>query len=722
VTAAGRILPWPRPGALLLAGAVAVGAGAGARAQADAPGAGNDVQTLVVVGPGPQRRAFDAPLAVGVVDAEALRSAGPMVNLSEALTRVPGLVVGLRHNYAQDLQISSRGFGARASFGVRGIRLFSDGIPAAGPDGQGQVSHFDLAGADRVEVLRGPFSALHGASSGGAIVLASRAPAERAARLDLDAGSDGLQQARLTLETPLADGWSLRASGSRFEIDGFRPQSAARRSLGNLRLGHDGERNRFVLTANTLDQPAADPLGLSRAQFDADPDSTAAPATQFDTRKLTRQEQLGASWQHRLAPEPGAALRELHLAAYTGQRSVTQWQSIAPATQANPRHPGGVIDFDRRYAGLDARAIWRWGGRTLVAGLAHDRQREARRGFENFAGSGATPQLGTTGRLRRDEDNLARGTDAFVQFEAPLAATLAVSGGLRHGRLALRSRDRFDANGDDSGTLAFRHTLPVLALRWQPTPAWTLYASAGRGHEAPTLGELAYRPDGQPGFNLALRPQRSRQVELGAKWRDAERGLRAELALFEAATHDEIGVQTNAGGRSSFRNVGRTSRRGLELSLAARLAPDWRLQLAATTLDARYRDAFLACAGVPCTAPSVPVAPGRRIAGTVPRSGFVELAWAAAPGLELALEARGQGRQPVNDANTDFAGGHGLLAARLAWQRTFGPGRLELLVRVDNPADRRVAGSVIVNEANQRFFEPAAGRTLLSSLRWRQAF
>jgi len=185
-------------------------------------------ETVIVSGSGVERRAFDTPFSVSVVGAEELRAGGLMVNLSETMARVPGLTVNLRNNYAQDLQISSRGFGARSSFGVRGIRLYTDGIPASGPDGQGQVSHFDLAGAQRIEVLRGPFSALYGNSSGGVISLVSAAPRERAFEIGVDAGSDAVRQVRVQVEAPLGDGWDIRAQGSKFETDGPREHSAAR--------------------------------------------------------------------------------------------------------------------------------------------------------------------------------------------------------------------------------------------------------------------------------------------------------------------------------------------------------------------------------------------------------------------------------------------------------------------------------------------------------------
>ena len=685
-------------------------------------------QTIVIIGNGAEQRAFDTPYAASVVDADALHAAGPMVNLSESMTRVPGLVVNLRNNYAQDLQISSRGFGARAGFGVRGMRLVSDGIPASGPDGQGQVSHFDLAGAERVEVLRGPFSALYGNNSGGVIAVVSRAPTERALKLDVDAGSAGLRQLRLGVDLPLEGGFSLRATASTFEIDGFRPHSAARRQFGNLRLGYEADADRVVVVVNAIDQPAQDPLGLTRAQFEADPEQTAPQATAFDTRKQLDQTQLGLQWQHRF--DSAGPLQRSALALYGGRRSVTQWLSIPAAAQVAPGSGGGVVDFDRHYAGIDARLYWRFadGRWRLVTGVAQDNQRDDRRGYENFVGAAAARTFGVTGRLRRDEDDRSRTRDIYAQTEFDLTPTLSASAGVRSGKLDISEADKYLVNGNESGTLAYRYTTPVAALRWQPQPAWSLYVSAGRGEETPTLGELAYRADGGAGFNSALRPQRSDQLELGAKWRapDADPSSASskawfDAALFRAETRDEIGIQTNAGGRSTFQNTGRTRRSGFELAGGLHLLPNLRAQVALSILDATYRDAYLVCAGTPCNAPTVPVPAGKRIAGTLPRQGFAELVWSP-DAFEFGVEASGRGRQPVDDLNSDFAAGYGLWALRARWRLALPLGRLELLARIDNLVDRRVVGSVIVGDGNGRFFEPAAGRSGLVSARWAVGF
>jgi iron complex outermembrane recepter protein len=688
-----------------------------ATAQTETPSA----QTIIVTGSIAERNAQDAPYAIGSVDASTLRSSGPMINLSEAMARVPGLVVANRNNYAQDLQISSRGFGARAGFGVRGVRLYTDGIPASMPDGQGQVSHFDLAGAQRVEVLRGPFSVLYGNSSGGVIAAFSAPAKERRFETGLDVGRFGLRQWRLSAAAPLGDGLEARVGVSGLEWDGFRPWSSASKTSANARLAWQGERDRVIILASMLDQPADDPLGLTRAQFDADPYQTTPQATQFDTRKTLGQQQAGARWTHRFVN--AGPLADSAVTAYFGERSVTQWLAIAAGTQGNPRHGGGVIDFDRSYDGVDARLTWRFGEAALVTGVAIERQRDDRRGFLNYTGTVASPTYGVIGALRRDENNSATTRDVYAQAEVPLGQSFALSGGVRAGKVKLDASDNYLSNGDDSGRRDFSYTNPVLGLRWQVARGLNLHASVARGFESPTLGELAYRTDGSGGFNTALEAQKSRQIEVGAKWRGMDGTLAIDAALFRVTVDDEIGVATNAGGRQSFQNVGRTLREGAEVSLGWRVSPQWRTQMALTLLDATYRDGFLACAGIPCTAPSVPIPSGNRIAGTQRGLFFAELAWQPHANTEFGIEARKASPLTANDSNTEAAPGYTLLALR-AVQRYKLPQdfQLELLARLDNAADKAYAASVIVNDANGRFFEAGAPRSWLLSMRLSKTF
>ncbi|SEL18205.1 iron complex outermembrane recepter protein [Roseateles sp. YR242] len=665
--------------------------------------------TVVVTGSVTERALSSAPYAATVLDADTLRLAGPMVNLSEALARVPGITANNRQNYAQDLQLSSRGFGARAPFGVRGLRLYTDGIPATMPDGQGQVTHFDLASAQRVEVVRGPFTALYGNSSGGVIATVSAPVARPAVELDLDAGANGLRQARVSAAAPLGHGWEGQASASGFQIDGFRPQSEAHRTLLNGRLAWTGEADSLTLLANSLNQRAQDPLGLTRAQWNENPDQTTPQAEQFNTRKNATQTQLGGRWRHRF--DAAGPLTDSSLVAYTGWRGVTQWQSITVGAQAAPGSGGGVVDFDRRYDGVDGRLVWRVAGGALSTGLNLERQRDDRQGYENFIGTGTAQQLGVTGALRRDEENEASTREAYAQWQGAVTTTLEATLGVRAGQVRMSTQDHFLSNGDDSGARRYRYANPALGLGWQVAEGLLLHAAAGQGFESPTLNELAYRPDGGGGFNADLKPQKSRQQEVGLKWR-RER-LELDATVFHIATRDEIAVLTNSGGRSSYQNVGRTRRSGLEVSGAWRFTPGWRTAWAVSTLEASYRDSFQTCTGTPCATANVPVAAGRRIAGTNGGSAFAELAWKPPvwAGGEAAVEWRAVKRTAVNDTNSEFAPGYGLLHLRLSQEGQAQAGRWTWIARVENLMDRRYVGSVIVNDGNGRFYEPAPGRT-----------
>ena len=696
-----RLTPCAIAACLALAAPLALGQG---RTTADA---------VVVTGSPTAQRVLDLPFAITAIDAEALRDAGPMVNLSEALVQVPGLVVNSRNNYSQDLQMSSRGFGARAAFGVRGLRLYTDGIPATMPDGQGQVAHFDLAGAQRIEVLRGPFSVLYGNSSGGVVAVFTQPVKAAQSEVAVDVGDFGLHQLRLGVAAPLGAGLDLRASLSQFEIDGFRPHSAAERRLANLRLAWRGERDNVTLLLNDHRQPAQDPLGLTPAQFDADPRQTTSVADQFNTRKTSRQTQVGINWRHQFAD--ASLLRDTTLTAYQGWRSVSAWQSIPAAFQAPATHGGGMVDFDRVYRGVDAKLGWRLGAVDGVLGLTSESQVDDRRGYESFTGTAAAPTaLGVQGRLRRNEENHADSREAYLQAQWAISPAVALTGGARGGQVKLRTDDRYivlPGNKDDSGALSYSYTNPVLGLRWTVAPGWALHVSAARGFESPTLGELAYRAGGDGGFNTSLAGQTSRQVEIGSKWQRA--GLSAEAVVFNADTDNEIGVLSNSGGRSVFQNVGRTQRRGVELALGMKeLLPGLRLQTTATWLQATYQDGFGSGAAA--------VAPGNQIAGTNRASGWAEAAWRGAglPG-EWAVEWRGVAQTAANDVNTVFANGYALMHLRWSGKLVLGSqDSLELLARLDNVFDKAHVGSVIVNDGNRRFFEPGTPRSGLLSARW----
>lgn len=674
----------------------------------------------------PQARR-EVAASVDTVDAATLRQMGPQINLSEALQRVPGLGVLNRQNYAQDLQISSRGFGARSTFGVRGVRLYADGIPATMPDGQGQSASFDLGSAERIEVLRGPASALYGNAAGGVIqVFTEDGPPEPELSLGLAAGPDGLRRQQLKLGGE-AGALNYVANLSHVETDGWRQHSAARRDQFNTKLRWQlPGRATLTLVGGYLNMPGVqDPLGLNAAQLAANPRQADANALAYDTRKDIENGQLGLVYER--------TVREadtLRLMAYGGNRQVRQFQAIPAGAQTPPRHPGGIIDFSRDYRGLDARYTWRTRlaerPLTLTGGASVDEVAEQRQGYQNFVGA----TLGVQGALRRDERNRARNGDQYLQADWAVAERWSVGAGLRHTRVRFSSRDRYivPGNGDDSGAMRFGATTPVASVMWKPSDALHLYASAGRSIETPTLNEVAYRSNAgtEPGWNLGLKASRARHLEVGFKSRPWPRAT-LDVAAYTIDTDDEIAVARNEGGRSTFQNVGRTRRDGVEASARWTIAPAWSTHAALTLTRARYLDAFGSVAVASGVSSRTVVAAGNALPGVPRRTAYAELAWRPAPtGWHGALELRHSARLWANDVNDEYAPAYTVWALRAGWRQVWGQGdqawRLDTLARIENLRDTPYVGSVIVNEGNRRYYEAAPGRALMVSATLARAF
>lgn len=659
-----------------------------------------------------EQSSFDLPVSVDVVDRSQIQDGQARVNLSESLVRVPGIVVQNRQNYAQDLQISSRGFGARSTFGVRGVRLIADGIPATMPDGQGQAATFNLGSARRIEVLRGPFSALYGNSSGGVIqVFTEDGPQQPTVTPSLVLGSYDTSRGGIKFGGQTGQ-LNYLVDLSRFETNGYRDHSATTRDQFNSKLGYALDQDSVLtLIVNGLSQPnTEDPLGLNKAQALANPRQVDPAALTFNTRKSIEHKQGGVVYERRLGGSD--SLRAL---GYYGQRTVTQFQSIPVAPQANPLHPGGVIDLDRDFGGVDLR--WTHKGSlakapvTLTAGINYDRMAERRKGLQNFVGS----QLGVQGALRRDENNTVTNFDQYLQAEWQPHSRWIASAGVRHSEVKFDSKDYYivGANPDDSGSVRYRSVSPVAGLVFRLAPGANLYASAGKGFETPTFVELAYRPGGATGLNFALQPAKSRNYEIGVK-AFVDVNTRVNLALFKVNTTDEIVVLTNVGGRATFQNASRTERQGLELSVESLLSRGFNAYAAYTYLDATYAQAFLTCVATPCATPNTPVAAGNRIPGVPRTTLYGELQWKHAPsGFFTALEARWNASVYVNDVNSEFADSYAVANWRAGFEQNSGGWQIREFVRIDNLFDKQYIGSVIVNEGNGRFYEPSPRRNYL---------
>jgi iron complex outermembrane receptor protein len=649
-----------------------------------------------------QARSFDAPAAIQSVGRETIQNGGPQVNLSESLVRVPGLTILDRSNYAQDLQLSIRGFGARAAFGIRGIRLLIDGIPATTPDGQGQGSSVSLTSMDRIEVLRGPLAQLYGNASGG-VIQAFTKPASKVPLADYQyyVGDYGLHRADYQFSDTVGD-YGLVADYSTFSIDGYRDNSRTERKQFNGKLDFNtNEQTRVNLVFNQFDMPLAqDPLGLTAAQLKANPAGAGTDAVTNKARKIVLQNQLGGSATYTVDRDHAYTGR-----AYYGTRENLQYQSN-----------GRWIGLNRDYygAGLQYNAKTNWADVPVqyAAGYEFDRSSERRQAGLSPAGTK------TAGVLSRDEDNLAENSDVFFQATAQVSEQLAVVGGLRASTVRFVSDDKFTTDGfDGSGNASYSATNPVLGFTYFANDHLNLYANYGQGFESPTLAEVAYQGSKAPvlaQFNPDLKASSSQHYELGAKW-VPQRGSRVDFSVFQIQSTDEIVVAASTSGQTSYKNAPGTSRTGFELAGNTLITPHVGATMSASMLEAQYSQAF--------TSGTTPIATGNKIPGIPQTSFFSELAWTSAAvqpgaktraaGTRLAAEVVHSGRVYANDQNTASADGRTVINLSASQRWAVDKAAVTLYARLNNASDERYVGSVIVNQSSQQFFEPGLPRNWL---------
>jgi iron complex outermembrane receptor protein len=657
-------------------------------------------EIVVTANRGEQRR-FDAAASIDSVAVDSFRAASPLVNLSELLSGVPGLQVRNRENYAQDLQISVRGFGTRSTFGVRGVRILIDGIPATNPDGQGQASTASLTSAKRIEVLRGPVAQLYGNAAGGVVQIFTNDPPVTSGKprfgATIGAGSDGQRQADINI------GGGTETLGalldvSQYRTDGYRDHSSARRTQINAKVvARPSSDTTITGIFNAFNQPLSqDPLGLTHDQFLANPRQVAPVALTFDTRKKIEQQQAGVVMEKRLSANDSLSAR-----LYGGRRQVFQTLSFSGAAATSS---GGVVDLDSAYAGIGAswnhKTSWNAQPVDWTIGVEADTLRQQRQGFVN--------NKGTPGAIRRDEIDGAGNLDLFGQADWEFSPRWVATAGVRMSRVRLKVDDHYvtAASPNDSGDVNYHNTSPVVGLLWHANDDLNLYANIGRGFETPTLAETAYRV-GATGPNLSLNPSRSVQAEIGAKLKQGIHSL--DLAIFEARSKDEIVPFVVSNGRSIYQNVDGVERRGMEASWKA-TGRQIETQLSYTLLDARFKESFVNSAGAAINS-------GNRLPGAPMHSLFGRVAYHPIAPAMVALEMRAESRAFVDDINSDAAPGYTVFNASTSYEFGTGDAKMLLFARLDNLMDRNYAGSVIVNDGNKRFFEPAAGRRVFVGLR-----
>ncbi|MDJ0712191.1 MAG: TonB-dependent receptor [Woeseiaceae bacterium] len=638
------------------------------------------------------------PAAISVVSGDEIQIARQQLSLDEALARVPGVFFQNRFNFAQDLRIAIRGFGARSNFGVRGIKILIDGIPETLADGQSQVDSIDLASVRQVEVLRGPASALYGNAAGGVInILSERSSTEPYVDARMAIGDFGFQKYQVKTAASVGR-LDLLVSLSDLRIDGYREHSEAENTQVNSRFRFRiSDSTEIGWTISATDQPVSnDPGGLVQADATANPRGARDRNIEFDAGEALDQQKLGISIKHSFAGGGDFRARGYYLAR--------DFRNRLPFTG------GGIVTFDRAYSGggISYSRRFELGGLThrVVAGLDHDRQRDDRRRFDN--------DVGVQGDLALDQLERITSTGLFVQDEVAVSDRLEVTLGLRYDDIEFDVSDAFLSDGNDSGTRTIDDVSPSIGFLYNLGPRHAMYGSIATAFETPTSTEFA-NPDGGGGFNPGLEPQKSTNYELGLRGGLFE-GARYEFAVFTIDVEDELipFAIASSPDREFFANAGKSKRRGVELSLSAAPMPGLSVALAYTWSQFEF-DAFVDDAGNDFS--------GNRIPGIPNTFAHADISYEHESGFFAAVDALYTGDLFADNANSTKVRGATIANLRLGLRKSLDKLDIEPFVGVGNVFDTDYSANVRINAFGGRYFEPGPDRNLYGgvSVRFRYA-
>ena len=659
-----------------------------------------DLNVTVTRSPEPLER---VPFAVSVLNRDDIVRGQATLGIDEALNNLPGVVVANRYNFSLDQRISIRGFGSRSNFGVRGLKILVDGIPQTLPDGQSQLTNVDFADLDRAEVLRGSSSSLYGNASGGVIFFQTQGaePGPFAQRIRLQGGDgkragDGFYKWQSWTSGRSGD-VSGTLSVSQFKADGFRQHSAA--EFRQLNAGGD-----WVVSGSTVatmrlslaDNPEAqNPGALTRAEYDANPDSAAANNLSRGADKDVQQHQLSFGVRHF-----DAAGNEYNVSVFGLLRDLENPLAAPPDIGGGPSN-GTYVRIDRQVAGLRLSTARGLGADEqsprLTAGVDLQRMRDDR---ENLVSDAGLP----TNVLFLDQREKVTELGPFAQIQWSPNERLLLSGGARFDWVNFDLTDRFLADGDDSGDRSMSAVSGNIGASWSFDRRFVPYVNVSTSFETPTTTELVNQPDGSGGFNTELGPQRAVNYEVGARGQPTP-AVSYSFALFVGRVTDAIVQQEEIGGRAFFRNAQKTHNDGAEVGLS--VSPVQGIRLSGAYTYARYR--FV-------EEPEGSGLDGNRLPGVPEHFWRLGLRTGLTNGLYLDADHTLSSSVASDDANTPEgivdSWGAGVTNLRVGWQGEVGVVQLSPFVGLNNLWDRRYIGSVTLNGLFGRVLEPAPRRVL----------
>ena len=676
------------------------------------------------------------PVSIDVVEKKDFEGQLNMT-LSESLIRIPGITAQNRTQMAQDPQISTRGFGARSTFGVRGIRVYVDDIPLSTPDGIATPGNIDIGTLKSIEVMRGPFSSLYGSSSGGVINLRTQnAPIDPEIGFNALYGSYNTDK-ELAYATGTSKGIEYLVNYSRYSSDGYRDNSQNEKEAATVKLKTNiTSDTKLTMLFNWIDQKANDPGGLTSSEvYGQNRKMSSANNLAQKARVARDNRQVGFNLEHKINDH-----NFVNLIAYVGERNNLQYLYSAAYSSSTSGSglgkSGRASAIARDFYGTDIR----WTSNNdfmgmpyqVLAGVSYGYQKDKRtddvanNGEKSTdttnslcAVNGATSEYISNCYKLRDENNIAYNFDQYFQSQISATKDIDLHAGVRSTFVTLKNEDSLVGSPnntgitykyrDGNGKITARKTTPVVGVVYKASPTWNLYGNYGEGFETPTFIEMAYSDTTGNGPNFNLKPSTSENYEIGTKFFIGEQA-HANIAIFKTNTYNELVSNASTSAYTSYTNAGKTQRKGLEASLESALPNNFNIYGSYTYLDAEFKTPFTTTYN---STPSY-ILSGNRISGTYKEQLYGELSWRYPQlGFSTSFETRSNSKVFANDSNTVSVAGYTIFNVRAGFEQKIQGWKTTEYLRVENLTDKDYIGSIKNNENTGRYFEPSAGRNYL---------
>lgn len=619
----------------------------------------------------------NTPFSVSIKNFSTFQKSAEQFNISEYIEDVPGIFISNDNNYAQDSRISIRGFGSRANFGIRGIKLIVDGVPETTPDGQSQIDNLNLEIIEKVEVIRGVGSSLYGNSSAGIIKIKTLQELQNSfARIGFSLGSNQQNKSQFFLGQKYKK-TSYTFLYSQTKSNGYRNNSGFKNNNLNINLFKKvNDKTNYGLSFNYVDSPyAIDPGGLTTEEVEDNRKQARERNIIYDSKESIKHLKLSGSFEKKIS-------NKLTFSKYL-------FFSNRDFNGNIPVKKGGTIKLDRKYWGLGASLLIKNKFNTQI-GFDLGNQKDLRKRYFNNEGE--------IGALVLEQN------EKFINYGIFLVTSLKLNSfiinpGIRLDKNTISIDDRFLADGNSSDKINLNSLNPSLGINYKSNSFNRFFVNVSTGFETPTLNEFGSSPIGS-GFNKNLKSQNSINYELGFSKKSINNKFKLDLIYFNTSTKNEVLPYEDSQfpGQVFYNNAGKTQRSGIEFSGSYNYNNFWNFN-SSISIGRYLFDEFI---------DNEKNYSGNKIPGVPEKTMFFNVNYKNESKLSVSLQLKVIGDLYANNSNSVKVDGFNRLNLKISKGINYKKITIDPFLIFKNILGTSYYDNIRINAFGARYYEPAA--------------